>query len=454
MSVPALSPSRNVITLVEFGDFQPLPDEVDMEGLREYLKIPWGNRHAFYEAEPSGENPEESSPAPGQALLQFDGRWIRARNYSGFIQCGPLTIRIVPKLLAERQFTWEGVFRHLHYYLSYCRPARFPFDWTDAAPLLGEGVPQWLVGRFARYTRSTLLHQPLQAYSGLTEATGFSRGRLDVPAYLREQVSTGQWQHLHNEYSLYQLDNLFNQIVRCVTQQVLPLADAVGAEALRDVLHYLEGVSYRPCTVHDCDKAARNHLPAAHAQVLAMCRWFLAGLQGPSAPGHPPSFSFLVPTERVFEDFITGFVQRHFPDWGAQAQQPAYLGTCGGKPAGLLRTDLWLANRKVVVDVKYKLIPPLVTAVPSGDLYQMLAYALARNTRNVHLIYPSPHSLDHPPPNSLQVAVPVPTPAQPVAIGVHFVPVTVDLPPSGSSANPFSHLSQQLQLRLRQAIQG
>ena len=452
MPAPTPLQPRHTLTLYEFGDFAALPGAVDLEGFKAYLRRVWAGRGAFHEGAPADEPSEELLAAVhrhGQALLQFDGREVRARNYCGLIRYGPLTLRIVPKLFAGTALSWEGVFRHLQYYLSYGHPAHFPFDWSEAALPAGEDPLGWLAGLFARFARHTLSERPLRTYTAVTEAGGYLRGRLDVGAYLREQLGTGQWQHLHSEYSAYQLDNPFNQVVRCVATGLLPLAGPGGAEDLRDVLHELEGVTGRPCTVHDCDGVAASGLPPAHARLLAMCRWFLAGALGADAAGHHPTFSFLVPAERVFEDFITGFIGRHFPGWGAQAQRTAYLGSAAGKPAGLVRNDLWLPGHRVVVDVKYKCIAPHLGAVPPGDLYQMLAYAIAQQAAGVHLVYPAP---DGPVPPSLRMTVPVPASPVTVTIYVHFISVTASPSEEGHYGAAFSGLTQHLQEKLGEII--
>jgi 5-methylcytosine-specific restriction enzyme subunit McrC len=165
-----------------------------------------------------------------------------------------------------------------------------------------------------------------------------------------------------------------------------------------------------------------------------MCRWFLAGALGADATGYHPTFSFLVPAERVFEEFITGFIGRHFPGWRAEAQRTTYLGSSAGKPAGLVRNDLWLPDHRAVIDVKYKCIAPHLGAVPPGDLYQMLAYAIARQASNVHLVYPAP---DGPVPPSLRI---------------HYVRVTASLLEKDPSDATFLQLTQHLKEKLGKII--
>jgi 5-methylcytosine-specific restriction enzyme subunit McrC len=452
MPAPPPPLPRHTLTLGEFGDFAALPDGMDLEGFKAYLRRVWAGRTAFHEGTSADEPTEEVLAAVhrhGQALLQFEGREVRARNYCGLVRYGPLTLRIVPKLFAGAALPWEGVFKHLQFYLSYGQPVYFPFDWSEATLLAGEDTLGWLAGLFARFARHTLSERPLRTYTAVTEAGGYLRGRLDVGAYLREQLGTGQWQHLHNEYSRYQLDNPFNQVVRCVAASLLPLAGPGAREDLRDVLYELEDVTDRPCTVHDCDRVPAGSLPPPHARLLAMCRWFLAGALGADATGHHPTFSFLIPAERVFEEFITGFIGRHFPGWRAEAQGTAYLGTSAGKPAGLVRTDLWLPGHRSVIDVKYKCIAPHLGAVPPGDLYQMLAYAVAREATNVHLVYPAQ---DGPVLPSLRMTVPIPSSPIIVTIHIHFVTVTTPLAEKSTNDAAFLQLTQHLQEKLGKII--
>jgi 5-methylcytosine-specific restriction endonuclease McrBC regulatory subunit McrC len=193
-------------------------------------------------------------------------------------------------------------------------------------------------------------------------------------------------------------------------------------------------------------------LPAgSQSRLLALCRWFLAGTAGNDEATNGDNFFYLVPAGRLFENFLTGFIRSHFPGWGAESQSAAYLGFSSGKLAAPVRNDLWLPEKKLVVEIKYKKIPPGPAGVPATDIYQSLAYAVARQTSNVHLLYPASPSDQE---QGFRIEIPLQANRMPVILNVHFVPVL--LPPAaegeGYSAGSFALLTQNLQEKLRKAI--
>lgn len=449
-----LPDTGTTITISEAGGFQPLPEWVDMAGLRNYLKLIWEARNAFYEDSSFGETFAENKagePATPRSMFQFDGHLIRATGYTGFVRFGKLTLRILPKLFATEKYSWPEVMHHLHYYLSWCRQASWPAAWTDAPPPRTGDYLQWQIGVFARFARTVLTSSPFQTYVSTTDADAFSRGRLAVDDYLREQIGTGNWQRLHNHFSDYQLDNPVNRIIRRVAVRLEPLANAENQEMLQEVLECLPGVGDAPCTAQDCDRVKANLPAGPQSRLLSLCRWFLAGTMGEDEGANGKNFFFLVPAGRVFEDFLTGFIRHHFPGWAARPQCVAYLGRSAGRPAAPVRNDLWLPEKQVVVEIKYKRIDPGPAGIPAADIYQMLAYAVARQTSTVHLIYPAPGPDAIP---GFTIEIPAAGQSSPIAIFVHFVPVL--LPPAtteaGYTAGSFGHLTGQLQEKLRQAI--
>ncbi len=442
------------LTLTEHGEFQPLPGWLDIDEFRLYLKRVWEARHTFYEDPASGEyteGAEYGEKGTFRSLLGFDGRLVRARNYAGFIRFGKLTIRIVPKLFAPENYTWAEAMHHLHYYLSWGRPAVHPAGWADSPlPRSGDYL-QWQIGVFARFARTVLTAAPYQTYVDLTDADSFSRGQLAVGDYLRQQISTGNWQRLNNHFSRYQLDNTYNRMVRRVASLLLPIAGPESRGLLGEVLESLPGVADIPCTVQECDQLMGSLHRGPQRRLLALCRWFLAGTAGNDEAMNDDNFFYLVPAGRLFENFLTGFIRYHFPGWEAESQSVAYLGQSRGKVAAPVRNDLWLPEKKLVVEIKYKKIIPDPAGVPAADIYQLLAYAVARQTSNVHLVYPATRTEEV---QGFRIEIPLQANRMPVTIHVHFVPVL--LPPLAEgedvTAGSFALLTQRLQEKLHQAI--
>jgi 5-methylcytosine-specific restriction enzyme subunit McrC len=57
-----------------------------------------------------------------------------------------------------------------------------------------------------------------------------------------------------------------------------------------------------------------------------------------------------------------------------------------------IKNDIWLPGASVILDTKYKCIDSqpqdIFSQISQGDIYQMVAYAIRRNSTKVHLLYP------------------------------------------------------------------
>lgn len=386
------------IHLFEFGYYQPLPDHIDLPAFRSYVKEVWENRHLFYEhtdiSQPDSEDLQADLRKQGQALLQFDGRDIRARNFAGFIQFQGTTIHIHPKIFSATNVREPKIAEHLLFYLSYASPVRFPFSWQHTETLPQENFLQILIHFFATITEKILVEHPYHKYEEVSETAAFVRGKLDIPAYLRHSLSNGQWQEIYIRHSPFLYDNAFNQLVKYTAQLLISVATSRNLAVLHQILFLLNEVSNYAFTYEDCDKLAYTSLPQEHRQITALCRLFLAGQQIKSPQANDLNFSFMVPMERVFEDFTGNFLIAHFPEQKVYLQSTTSFARLNGHTAFRIRNDIWMPESCTVMDTKYKLLNLLPFSDQAGngvlqnDLYQMLAYAIQRKAKLVHLIYP------------------------------------------------------------------
>jgi 5-methylcytosine-specific restriction enzyme subunit McrC len=382
--------------LYEFGDYQTLPDHIELPAFKAYLKRIWENRLLFYEQQMLEESESEEESADirkqGQAIITFDGKDIQARNYVGFIYYQGLVIELIPKIFQDTHFFSSTIFQHLLFYLSYVPGFRFPFA-KQSLDAEAEGTPlQVSIHLFAVFTEQTLSRQAYVAYEEEEGPQQFMRGKLLTDPYMQRQLGTGQWQKLQTRYASLQYDNSFNRLVKYVVMQLLPLASKKSIHPLESVLFLLQEVSEQEFSLSDIDSIRLNRLYEDHQEIVSMCRFFLAN-EALCPPGQAGKyFSFLVPMERVFEYFVAGFIRQHFPQIPAHVQSRSYLATWQGEQVFLIRNDIWLPATNVILDTKYQQLSHnlelLRKDINQADLYQMLAYAIRRNSTQVHLLYP------------------------------------------------------------------
>lgn len=392
-----------VLLLYEYGDECVLPDSIEPAELKRHLRQVWQSRqwHHEYAAEPDADG------EGFQPFLRFDGRRVQARNYAGIIHFQSVAIYLLPKIFrptgkivslgstkppASQTEVLRPVFAHLDFYLSYCRRVRFPFQWQAAPPATTETLQTW-IRLFALVTGKLLAAQPYQTYQPHTGETAFLRGKLAVNEYIAGQVSRGQWQFFQTEQQPFTIDNLFNRIVKHTARRLGHTSDAGNRLLLQSIENQLDGVADAVFSPADCDAVHLDRLHGKHRHVLEMCRFFLNGETGTANGGGDGNFTFLLPMERVFEDFVAGFIEKHFPGWKIERQRTVKMAVDNRAAVLYAKPDMWLPRQNTVLDTKYKLLDAggLPNQIPSADLYQLLAYAAACRTANVHLLYVSVH---------------------------------------------------------------
>ncbi|WP_247236439.1 McrC family protein [Telluribacter sp. SYSU D00476] len=371
---------------------QTLPHDFDVDGLKRYLDEVWQSRLIF------DEEPEEGR-SQRQPFLSFEyagkgqGPRLRAGKYIGFIQYEGVTIEILPKLFTEHQ--GEVAFRHLLWWLSYCKSIRFPFSSLISDSERIDDFPEALIGYFARYTFALVNSQPYQHYTETTETHYYLRGRLNTQQYINKSLSRGNWHELVCDHEPFMYNNRLNQIIKYVTQKLTHLCRLPETyKWLEKVLFTLDEVSDVPVTVRDCDSIQLNRFYHEYEVCLDLCRFFLSDHYLNRQQANQRHFCFLLPMDYVFEDFVTGVTQQFFSrDFKVQSQAKGWL---TDQRVFQIRNDLLLTHKetkkKLIVDTKYKIRTEgsidAKHGVSQTDLYQMVSYALRRETDQVLLLYP------------------------------------------------------------------
>jgi len=365
--------------------------EQQLHRFESYLHEVWQNRQKFDTEENSywGNKPLEEQK---QQFFQFGyDHTLKARNYVGVVQFEGLRIQVLPKIMRDRNLLDAQLQqRNLLFWLSYCQRIRFPFGKANAATLDMEDTLELMVYVFANLATEQLSNQPMQAYQQLDETTGYMKGQLNMPTYIRKQLSTGRWHEFSCIHAPFVYDNLFNRIVKQVAQRLRYISNhPFNQNKLGELLFLLDEVSTQSVTAADCDKVSLNALQQDHTDVLQLCRLFLSNEVMDLNDDQSRNFCFLVPMEVVFEDFIAGFIEAYFPQWKASKQATDYLATNEGKPIFQIRNDLYFPNR-LIVDTKYKTLHPNDDkfGISQADMYQMVAYAVKRNCFREMLLYP------------------------------------------------------------------
>lgn len=391
-----------MISLFEHG-IAALPENLDARKLEGYLARVWEGRTNTENAVSENDVAELDNTTTfyQQPFFHFgQNHYVKARNYVGFVQLGEHILNIQPKIFADRSDLDSAArVRHLIYWLSYSQRTWFPFSEADLDETAVDSFPEALLYVFARQTLHLLTTQPSARYETVEEALPYFRGRLLTGEYARNWAQ-GQQHILPSEHDVVQYDSLLNRIIKFVTRKLLTLTqlpETVGL--LRNILFVLDEVRDEPLiTRADCDRIVLNRYFGDYGRCLDRCRLFLSDTAHQSGSDSLQHLCFLVPMERVFEDFLAGFMQENFSDrFQIAISSTDFLAKNEAQcPVFQIKNDLLLKEGKatrLIIDFKYKNFHPSKADGPKygisqTDLYQMLAYAVRRNCTDVLLLYP------------------------------------------------------------------
>ena len=189
-------------------------------------------------------------------------------------------------------------------------------------------------------------------------------------------------------------------------------------EEIKKVLHeitwILDDVDDVFLSAIDCERVVVSPLNDNMKTILDYCKMFLSGMSIKADTHDLEIFTFLIPAEKLFEDFLFGFIKDEFQHgYGIKAIQSQGDKFGNQRPLatekdieGLkindsfrLKPDIYISRDSgdIILDTKYKVIYTKDEAlefdrkksgVSISDIYQMLAYTVKLNVQTCHLLYP------------------------------------------------------------------
>ena len=367
----------------------------DLGSLEAFLDGIWENRDkatSYYD--------EEDKRKEVQQFLQVFHKTheIKSNKYVGVIRHNHQTINLLPKIFHQKEQGFPSDYTakinaHILWWLSYSSKIKFPNYATSLGNIKSDFF-DILIFLFAKYTRHLLSHSIYQQYREVNREQSFIKGRLNTNAYLTENLSRGRWHKINCTYDEFGIDNKFNRILKYVTKLLLgATSDSENKKLLREILFTLDEVSDVKAHVDDCTGIIFSPVFEEFIIVRDYCRLFLSNSINFSYKDELKLFAFLLPMEKVFEDFITGFIRKELPEVKVKSQSKSkYLDT--GKVFNIQPDLIITANGKdIIADTKYKIVYENESdpkeGVSQSDLYQMVAYAVRHKIDFILLLYPS-----------------------------------------------------------------
>jgi 5-methylcytosine-specific restriction enzyme subunit McrC len=382
-----------VINLFEYQNKVEFP--IAFDKLEEFLDEIWKNREKsdyYYD--------EASDKIEVQQFVQFlhKSKQIKSNKYVGVIHFEGQKINLLPKIFYNSEVEYgkeevNAIQNHILWWLSYCKKIKFPNYQTS----LGDQKSDFfevLVYLFSKYTRELLSNAIYQQYEEINRELSFIKGRLDITEYINQNISKGRWHKLSCTYDAFVFDNKFNRIIKFVTTLLFrATTSSENKKYLREILFILDEVSDERASAEECANITFNPMFGEFETVRDYCYLFLSNSISFDYKNDLKLFTFLLPMEYVFEDFIFGFIDKEIDEVKAKAQDRSkYLDV---DKTFALKPDLFLelATKNIIADTKYKIVysdeKDPKKGISQSDLYQMLAYAVRFKIDEVILFYPN-----------------------------------------------------------------
>lgn len=384
----------------EFHDSFP----VDRKLLQPYLQAIW-KQQKIVDDETLNNSDDLNNVRSYQGFLTFDGHMARAQNYVGFIQSDDTHIEIYPKVfkgLSLDKTNVNLILRHIFLWLDYCRKWRFPFNHVNLDTHSYSDFPELIIKLIADQLLDTITHTPLTLFEEVQESMMTPRGKINFTRYIANGFSNGNQHILECDYEPSTYDNTLNRIIKYVTRQLLIKARFNETRSrLNEILFVLDDVSDVLCTSSSLDGVKLNPFFSDYQQVKEMCRYVLDQEIYSNHHYQQSFWSLLLPMEYIFEDFVAGFLERHFSaDWNVCYQASDEYLVREPQSAFLMKHDIFLISKhgtprkKIIIDTKYKvrahdLKDDPKRGISQSDLYQVTSYAFRRGCDKVMILYPN-----------------------------------------------------------------
>lgn len=394
-----------------------LKSEKERELFKSVLNKLWSKRKQFGLSSVYFDDNNKQSE---QQFFTFYDDHIKAGKYIGAIKYGNHTVQILPKILesGKKNHTETELLeisnKNLLWWLSRCYKINFPksfstwdtqtFDFLDI-----------LTHLFASLTRDDLIFNKHQSYVEKEESIGTLRGRIDFSKYATNYY-TANAHILPCIYDSLEIDNLYNQIIKFTSKLLLQHTENDQIKKiLQEIIWILDDVEDTFLTVMDCERVVVSPLNENMKIILDYCKMFIGGMSIKINDDELEIFTFLIPAEKLFEDFIFGFIKDKF-EYDSDIKAIQSQGDQSGqqKPLAIeknnqgekisssfnLKPDIYISKYSgdIILDSKYKVIYTKQEAleedrkkngVSISDIYQMLAYTVKLNVQTCHLLYPA-----------------------------------------------------------------
>lgn len=304
------------------------------------------------------------------------GGYIKTTSFVGIIVLGNKTIDIIPKFLGEDK---SEIINNLLYMLDYTK--KIKINNSTISSLKKDNLFQVFVYLFASNLLELLKKDLIKYYSVEEDNLHYIKGKIKFNVNIKKNLIDRS--KVYCEYDEFIENILINQILKSTTRKLLKLvSNNVNYKLLKACDNILLDVECKTLTTSDFNKIKYNRLNKIYEPAVNLAKLLYFGNSATLKAdlNNNKIYSLLFDMNKLFEEFITKFITKEFPEYKIKAQSQLHL--FENPRSFLLKPDILLINKnnsKIIIDTKYKLLQKEENNnhnnVYSGDIYQMIAYS-------------------------------------------------------------------------------
>lgn len=318
----------------------------------------------------------------GATLLQVDGRHaLKWDSYVGVVEtpCGT-RLEILPKhheqddcLLKSRQLLRKLIQQALQ-----LKPREAS---VASLELFDAPLSEWVMGQFLTELDLLVKRGVRFDYQRIEEEQRFLRGQLNVVAQMRQPP--GRQHHFQIRHDVFLPDRAENRLLKLALELVAKSTqDAANWRLANELRAMLAEVPASRQVNQDLRAWSRDRLMAHYQAIKPWCELILNQQMPIAVSGEWRGMSLLFPMEKLFEQYVEGWLRRRLVPGAHLTSQASRHSLCqhDGSAMFRLEPDLLLQQGKQtwVLDTKWKRLDSADRQNKYGlsqpDFYQLFAY--------------------------------------------------------------------------------
>lgn len=340
---------------------------------------------------------------PQNVIVEFDGS-VRIMHYVGFISKGKTRVQILPKIFeSSQQVSTEEVVSSTKVLYKLLKESVFNrvLDLKDPSELNMNSFDflELFIKLFAKKIIKLYSVKTNREYLSLEENTSFIKGKIDFPQSIKKNIARKDLHVVH--YQSFEVDNLLNNIIKSVAIQLLiSTKNSENKKLLKLALTYLDDAREIKLSYQVIESVKFTRLNKEFEPVYNMAKMFFKNQQPTNFEGEETIFSFLVPLNELFEEYVFKLLQT-IPNITCRHGEMKKFAYSVKKNHLVIKPDYVLyANNKAVfvADAKYKnpfLNEDNKLVINRNDIYQIFAYIRNYGVSTGMLFYPTIKTLRH-----------------------------------------------------------